>query len=61
MNQSEVLAKVEAVFGYTKGESWLHTPNMVLNGRTPAEVIQTPEGICEIEKILNAIACGGVC
>jgi hypothetical protein len=58
MKQSEVIARVEEVFGREKGQSWLHRPNIILNGKTPAEYIRTEDGIKEVLKILVAIEHG---
>lgn len=59
MEQSEILARIDKVFGPEKAQAWLHQPNIALNLKTPAEHIQTQEGIQEIERMLSAIAYGG--
>lgn len=60
MEHSDVIARVEEVFGHEKGQRWLHKPNIVLNSKTPAEYMKTEEGTKEVMKILAAIAYGGV-
>ncbi len=60
MEQHEILAKIEKVLGHHHSQAWLHQPNIALNGKTPAEYLQTPKGIKEIERILSAIEHGGV-
>jgi hypothetical protein len=60
IEQSDVIARVEEVFGHEKGQNWLRRPNITLRGKTPAEYIQTEDGIKEVLKILAAIEHGGV-
>jgi uncharacterized protein (DUF2384 family) len=46
---SELLAKAVELIGDEDGAlRWLATPNFALNGRTPQEVAQTPEGLQEV-------------
>lgn len=60
MDQAEVIVKIEEVFGREKGQKWLNRPNVILDGKTPAEYIQTEEGMKEVMRILAAIKYGGV-
>lgn len=59
MEQAEILIRIEEVLGKENALHWLHQPNIALNGKTPAECIQTPAGMKEVTKILSAIESGG--
>jgi putative toxin-antitoxin system antitoxin component (TIGR02293 family) len=51
-----VIAHAVAVFGDEhKATHWLSTPLPLLDDRTPAEVLQTKDGIARIEQILTRI------
>lgn len=48
-----------SIFGNSeKGELWLNTPINALNHETPISRLDTCEGVEEVIKILNKIACG---
>ncbi len=51
-----VIAHAVAVFGDEhKATHWLSTPLPLLDDKTPAEVLQTEDGIARIEQILTRI------
>jgi putative toxin-antitoxin system antitoxin component (TIGR02293 family) len=51
-----VIAHAVAVFGDEhKATHWLSTPLPLLDDKTPAEVLQTKDGIARIEQILTRI------
>ncbi len=51
-----IIARAVAVFGDEhKATHWLSTPLAILNDKTPADVIQTVDGIARIEQILTRI------
>jgi putative toxin-antitoxin system antitoxin component (TIGR02293 family) len=51
-----VVAHAVAVFGDEhKATHWLSTPLPLLNGKAPAEVLQTQDGIARVEQILVRI------
>jgi putative toxin-antitoxin system antitoxin component (TIGR02293 family) len=51
-----VIAHAIAVFGDEhKATHWLSTPLPLLEDKTPAEVLQTRDGIARIEQILTRI------
>jgi putative toxin-antitoxin system antitoxin component (TIGR02293 family) len=51
-----VIAHAVAVFGDEhKATHWLSTPLPLLDDRTPAEVLQTKDGIARVEQILTRI------
>ena len=50
---------IETFGSKSKAEKWLHTIHPIL-GATPIAVSETPSGLIEVKKILNAISYGGV-
>ena len=51
-----VIAHAVAVFGDEhKATHWLSTPLAILRNLTPAEVLQSDEGIAQVEQILTRI------
>jgi uncharacterized protein (DUF2384 family) len=40
--------------------AWLHRPNLTLANRRPVDVLATAQGCWEVQRVLNAIATGGV-
>ena len=51
-----VIAHAVAVFGDEhKATHWLSTPLPLLDDKTPAEVLQTKDGIARIDQILTRI------
>jgi putative toxin-antitoxin system antitoxin component (TIGR02293 family) len=51
-----VIAHAVAVFGdEQKATHWLSTPLPLLHNETPAEVLQTKDGIARVEQILIRI------
>jgi Protein of unknown function (DUF2384) len=53
----EVRAKAVAVFG-NDARKWLREPSMFLNGNTPLEMIQMPDGVQEVLDYLGCIEDG---
>jgi len=52
--------KVIETFGSESlADQWLNTFNVSLSG-TPVSIAQTPTGLLEVQKVLNAISYGGV-
>jgi uncharacterized protein (DUF2384 family) len=52
--------KVIETFGSESlADQWLYTFNVSLSG-TPLSISQTPTGLLEVQKVLNAISYGGV-
>ncbi len=51
-----LIARVVAIFGdETKASHWLSTPLPLLDGRSPMQVLEHPEGVEQIEAILTRI------
>ena len=59
MVTANILARAIEVLGTRpQAERWLSTPNRALGGVTPAELLQTPEGILQVQRVLTAIEHG---
>lgn len=61
LNKKSLYALAAEIFGKERGGDWMSAPNILLNGKFPAEVMHTTEGRIELERILNSIQYGGVC
>jgi putative toxin-antitoxin system antitoxin component (TIGR02293 family) len=56
---ARVLALAADTFGDTaKASRWLQTPNRVLQGQTPFELLDTDTGVQSVETVLGRIAYG---
>lgn len=50
---------IETFASKSEADKWLHTIHPIL-GATPIAISETPSGLIEVKKILNAISYGGV-
>ncbi len=50
---------IETFGSESLADQWLNTFNVSLSG-TPVSIAQTPTGLLEVQKVLNAISYGGV-
>lgn len=56
---ARVLAFANETLGdKTKASRWLQTPNTVLDGKTPFELLDTDTGVQSVENVLGRIAYG---
>lgn len=59
MDQDRVLKHAEEVFGDpAKAFLWLRRPNAVLRNATPIDLLDTPEGIQQVDTLLGRIEHG---
>jgi uncharacterized protein (DUF2384 family) len=54
----DLIKKIKQTVGNEKYSQWMQTPLALLSGKTPLEILQTPAGVEEIERILIAINFG---
>ena len=59
MDQAEILARVDEVFGPEKGKRWLKSRPIAFGGKTPEEILEMPRGIEWIARVLSSLEYGG--
>ena len=61
LNKKHLRDLAAEVFGKEHADAWMNSSNILLNGKSPSEVLHTTKGKIELERILKSIQYGGLC